>query len=233
MRLRKGEIEGVQFYYREGFSDLKTFEEVIGRKCYQKRGMKIEPGEHWMDAGANVGAFALFAGARGASVTSYEPDPFNCELIEKNARLNGFQIEVEQAALVADERKTAIMFIGNNQNVWRNSLVKKWNDQGLEVPCLNFDAEAQHFQFCKMDIEGSEMPILETTSRLFRKLCYEWSFDIDPSLPRLWRVIDRQKDQGYRVEAAWSTICYEDHRFDLWQPAWFPACTNVFCFTDA
>lgn len=230
MRLRKDEIDGIQFFHREGYSDMKTFEEVIGRRVYEKRGMKIESGENWMDAGANVGAFSLFAAARGASVTAYEPDPFNCELIEKNARLNGFEIEVKQAALVADNRETATMFVGNNQNVWRNSLVKKWNELGLEVPCLNFDSEAVDFDHCKMDIEGSEMPILEATEKRFKKLCYEWSFDIDPSLSRLWKVIDKQKNQGYRVEAAWRSICYDDQRFDLWQPAWFPACTNVFCF---
>jgi len=32
MRLIHSEIEGIKFYHREGFSDLKTFEEVLGAK---------------------------------------------------------------------------------------------------------------------------------------------------------------------------------------------------------
>ena len=229
MKLKQDSIGGIKFYHRPGFSDLKTFEEVSGRKTYLKRGLKILPGEKWMDCGGNVGAFALLACSLGAEVTVYEPDPFNVDMIKRNLRLNGFDATVKQAALVHDDRKSVTLFIGNNSQVWRNSIVRKWNDKGIKVPCLNFDDEAQGFDGCKMDIEGAEMPILETTKAKFKKLVYEWSFDIDPSLVRLWGVIDRQK-LSYRVEAAWNSICYNDQRETVWQSSWFPACTNVFCF---
>ena len=39
--LIKGEIDGIKFYHREGFSDMKTFKEVIGNKTYLKKGMTI------------------------------------------------------------------------------------------------------------------------------------------------------------------------------------------------
>ena len=230
MKLVQETISGIRFYYRPGFSDLKTFEEVIGRKTYLKRGLKIGAGEKWMDCGGNVGAFALLACKLGAEVTVYEPDPFNVDMIKRNLKLNGFEATVKQAALVHDDRKSVTLFIGNNSQVWRNSIVRKWNDKGIKVPCLNFDDEAKGFDACKMDIEGAEMPILENTAATFKKLVYEWSFDIDPSLTRLWSVIDKQK-QDYRIEAAWNSICYNDHRETVWQQSWFPACTNVFCFS--
>lgn len=229
MKLEKVSIRGFEFWIRPGYSDLKTFEEVIGRKTYLKRGMTILPGEKWMDCGGNVGAFAILASNLGASVTVYEPDPYCCEMIEKNLRLNGFQAEIKQTALVHDDRKSVTLFIGNNNNVWRNSIVKKWNKLGIKVPCSNFDEEAKQFDACKMDIEGAEMPILENTNIEFNKLVYEWSFDIDPSLTRLWNVIDQQK-YIYRVEAAWNSIRYSQRDYERWQPQWFPACTNVFCY---
>ena len=229
MKLVQETISGISFYHRPGFSDLKTFEEVIGRKTYLKRGLKIGANEKWMDCGGNVGAFALLACKLGAEVTVYEPDPFNVDMIRRNLRLNGFEATVKQAALVHDDRKSVTLFIGNNSQVWRNSIVRKWNNKGIKVPCLNFDDEAKGFDGCKMDIEGAEMPILENTAATFKKLVYEWSFDIDPSLTRLWSVIDKQK-RDYRVEAAWSSICYNDRRETVWQQSWFPACTNVFCF---
>ena len=230
MKLVQETISGIRFYHRPGFSDLKTFEEVIGRKTYLKRGLKIGAGEKWMDCGGNVGAFALLACKLGAEATVYEPDPFNVDMIKRNLKLNGFQATVKQAALVHDDRKSVTLFIGNNSQVWRNSIVRKWNNKGIKVPCLNFDNEAKGFDGCKMDIEGAEMPILENTAATFKKLVYEWSFDIDPSLTRLWSVIDKQK-RDYRVEAAWNSICYNDHRETVWQQSWFPACTNVFCFS--
>jgi len=41
MKLSEGKIDGIRFYYREGFSDLKTFEEVIGNKTYLKKGIPL------------------------------------------------------------------------------------------------------------------------------------------------------------------------------------------------
>lgn len=228
MKVTKSNFGDIEFYYREGLSDLKAFEEVIQRDAYQKRNTTIQAGQHWMDCGGNVGAFTLLACSLGAQVTVYEPDPFNCEMIEKNLDLNGFTADIKQAALVHDNTPQVTLFIGNNGNVWRNSIVKRWNDQAISVPALNFDDEAQGKDCCKMDIEGAEMPILETTDRVFEQLVYEWSFDVDPSLRRIWKVLDRQK-AVYDVQTAWSTVRYEQRDYEVWQDNWFPACTMVHC----
>lgn len=227
MKLNESQIDGIKFYHREGFSDLKTFNEVIGNKTYLKKGMTINKGEKWMDCGGNVGAFALLACSKGAKVTIYEPDPFNCKMIERNLKLNNFDAEIKQAALVHNDTKEIILFIGNNGNVWRNSIVKKWNNKGIKVACLNFDLEAENFDCCKMDIEGAEMPILENTNKVFKKLVYEWSFDIDGSLNRFRKVIDNQKNL-YKVDIV-------DKRFyelpDEHIPKRFVVpCTNIFCY---
>ena len=229
MKLEKGEIKGISFYHRPGFSDLKTFNEVIGKETYLKKGMTIERGERWMDCGGNVGAFVLLAASKGAEVTVYEPDPYNCEMIEKNLDLNGFNATIKQAALVHNDKKEVYLFIGNNNNVWRNSIVKKWNNKGIKVKCLNFDQEAINFDCCKMDIEGAEMPILENTNKVFKKLVYEWSFDIDPSLPRFWSIIEKQ-NKIYKLSDIGNTGSFKTREYNVWQKSWFPACTNVFCY---
>ena len=223
-------INGIKFYYRDGFSDLKTFEEVLDRKVYLKKGMTIVKNENWMDCGGNVGAFTLLACSFGANVTVYEPDPYNCELIQKNLDLNGFKATIKQAALVHDDRKEVILFIGNNNNVWRNSIVKKWNDKGLKVKCVNFNRESTNFNCCKMDIEGAEMLILENTDKVFDKLVYEWSFDIDPSLKRFWDIIERQLLLYKEVKDIGNTAKFKSRDYDTWQGSWFPACTNVFMY---
>lgn len=228
MILEKSEIDGIKFFHRKGMSDLKTFNEVLGKKVYLKKGMTINSGEKWIDCGGNVGAFTLLACSKGAKVTVYEPDPYNCEMIEKNLKLNGFSAEVKQAALVHDDTKEVILFIGNSGNVWRNSIVKKWNNQGIKVPCLNFDIEAASFECCKMDIEGAEMPILENTLKVFNKIVYEWSFDIDGSLNRFRDIINKQK-------LVYSNLEIQDKRFyempdDFIPKNFIVPCTNVFAF---
>lgn len=231
MILKQDKINGIKFYYREGFSDYKTFEEVIKNKTYLKKGMTINKNETWMDCGGNVGAFALLACSFGAKVTIYEPDPFNCELIEKNLKLNNFKAEIKQVALVHNETKEIVLFIGNNGNVWRNSIIKKWNNKGIKVPCLNFDDESKNFDCCKMDIEGAEMLILENTNKVFKKLVYEWSFDIDNNLSRFWKIIEKQKNQYNDFKDIGNTAKFISRDYNVWQKSWFPACTNVFCYS--
>jgi FkbM family methyltransferase len=222
-------IKGIKFFYRDSTSDLKTFEEVIGKDVYQKKGMKILAGETWIDCGGNVGAFTLLACSLGANVIVYEPDPYNCEMIKKNLKLNGFTAKIRQVALVHDNTKKANLYIGNNGNVWRNSLFKNWNGKGLKVDCVNFDDEIKDGVCIKIDIEGAEMLILESTNRKFKKMVFEWSFDIDYSLERFWNIIEKLQ-KIYNVKDVGNTAKFKTRDYNVWQKSWFPACTNVFCY---
>lgn len=227
--MKESEINGIKFFHRENTSDLKTFEEVIQRDVYRKKGMTIERGEHWIDCGGNVGAFTLLACSLGAKVTVFEPDPNNCKMIEKNLLLNNFSAEIVMAGLVHNDIKKANLYVGNNGNVWRNSMYKNWNGKGLKVDCLNFDEVVPDGVCLKMDIEGAEMPILEKTNRRFKKMVFEWSFDIDGSLPRFWNVMDKL-NRNYKIADIGNTARYKTKDYDVWQKSWFPACTNVFCY---
>jgi len=227
--MKQYQIKGINFFHRENTSDLKTFEEVIGKDVYRKKGMTILPNEHWIDCGGNVGAFTLLACSLGAKVTVYEPDPNNCKMIEKNLALNNFDAEIVCAGLVHNETKKANLYVGNNGNVWRNSMYKNWNGKGLKVDCVTFDKVIADKSCVKMDIEGAEMPILENTKRTFKKLVFEWSFDIDPSLPRFWNIIEKLQKK-YKVASIGNTAKFESRDYDVWQKSWFPACTNVFCY---
>ena len=232
MKLEKGEIGGIKFFYREGFSDAKTFIEVLKQDCYQKKGMAIKSNESWLDCGANVGAFSLLAASKGASTICYEPAPYSCEMIEKNLKLNGFQnaVEIKQTALVHDERKCTILTIGPNGGVWRNSIMHKGiRKKGIKVPCINFETQTALADNCKMDIEGAEIPILTHCKASFKKLVYEWSFDYDPYIPKLWNVIDKQKEI-YRVEAEYTSLHYVERDVTFWGATWFPKNSMVYCF---
>lgn len=227
--MKQGKIKGIKFLYRENTSDLKTFEEVIGNDVYQKKGMKIRPNETWIDCGGNVGAFTLLACSLGANVTVYEPDPYNCEMIKKNLKLNGYKAIIRNVALVHNGTKKANLYVGNNGNVWRNSLFKNWNGKGIKVDCVNFDDEIKNGVCIKIDIEGAEMDILETTNRKFKKMVFEWSFDIDPSLERFWKIIEKLQ-KIYDVKDVGNTAKFKTRDYNIWQKSWFPACTNVFVY---
>jgi hypothetical protein len=101
---------------------------------------------------------------------------------------------------------------------------------GGNSAAFNFDTEAKNFDCCKMDIEGAEMLILENTNKVFNKLVYEWSFDIDDSLPRFWNIIEKHKKEYNDLKDVGNTGKFKSRDYDVWQKSWFPACTNVFAF---
>ena len=227
--MKQSEIKGIYFWHRENTSDYKTFDEVIKRDVYRKKGMTIEKGENWIDCGGNVGAFTLLACSAGANVTVYEPDPFSCKMIEKNLKLNNFNAQIVCAGLVHNDIKRTNLYVGNNGNVWRNSMCKNWNGKGIKVDCVNFDEVIKDNQCVKMDIEGAEMAILENTKRIFKKLVFEWSFDVDASLPRFWNIIEKL-EKTQKVMSVGNTAKFKSRDYDTWQKSWFPACTNVFAY---
>lgn len=226
MKINRLEHDGITFLAREGTSDEKTFQEVIVRNVYEKRYFKIKKGEKWIDLGGNVGAFALKAISKGAIVDVYEPDPFNCKMIEKNLKANGFDANIINKAVVANDRKRMTMYVGNNMQVWRNSLYKDWGNQKFTVDCMHFsEVFINGSDCCKMDIEGAEMDILEAMDKMPKKMVFEWSFDVDESLNRYRNVVSKMKKQYKNTHAP----SYRDE-FVTWQKSWFPACANVYCY---
>lgn len=219
---------GINFQAREGTSDEKTFKEVIERNVYEKKYFKINKGEHWIDLGGNVGAFSLNALSKGATVDIYEPDPFNCKQIEKNLKLNGFNANINNFAVVANDLKKMTMYVGNNMQVWRNSLYKNWGNQKFTVNCVNFNEIIKENHCVKMDIEGAEMEILESMFKFPKKMVFEWSFDIDGRINRYKKVIDNLKEQYKQVKE-------QDKRFynlpDYSVPSRFIVkANNVYCY---
>jgi len=225
MKLNKLEYNRIQFYAREKTSDEKTFDEVIVRNVYEKKYFKIKPKEHWIDLGGNVGAFTLNAISKGATVDVYEPDPFNCKMIEKNLKLNNMDANIHNLAVVANDMKKMTMYVGNNMQVWRNSLYKNWGNQKFTVNCINFNDVIKQEHCVKMDIEGAEMPILEAMNVMPKKMVFEWSFDIDISLTRYREIVKKMEKNYPNVHAP----SYSND-FVEWQKSWFPACANVFSY---
>lgn len=225
MKIKKYEHKGLFFLAREGTSDKKTFDEVIVNNTYEKKYFKIKSGEHWIDLGGNVGAFALNAISKGATVDIYEPDPFNCKMIEKNLKVNGFNANIYQKAVVANEAKKMTMYVGNNMQVWRNSLYKNWGNQKFSVDCINYRKVLNENCNAKIDIEGAEMDILEDIMDFPKKMVFEWSFDVDESLTRYRNVV---KSLGY-IYSEVKAPKYND-AYVVWQKSWFPPCANVYCY---
>lgn len=218
----------IEFISRVGTSDEKTFKEVIVNNVYERKQFKINKGERWVDLGGNVGAFALVALSKGAEVDIYEPDPYNCKMIEENLKLNNYDANIFNKAVVANDKKKMKMYVGNDMQVWRNSVYKNWGNQSFNVDCIHFSEVLNDTDLCcKMDIEGAEMDILENMNVFPKKMVAEWSLDIDGNLNRYRKIVDKLK-------VSYLNFVYSKYLYNLPDDKLptniFPKADNFYCY---
>jgi FkbM family methyltransferase len=230
-KMKTIKANGLTFVVREDTSDFKAIKEVVIDGSYERRDFKIEPGETWIDIGSNCGAFAVLAASKGAAVIAFEPDPENASIARANIEANrlGRNAKVNEVGVTDSEAAAESAFYRNTAkgNLWRNSLHRKWRGgETIKVKTVPVSPYWQAANCIKLDAEGIEMPILEKYADVrVKKLVFEWSFDIDASLPRFERVIATLK-------RTYPNVVYSGYAkgYTEWQDSWFPACRTVWCW---
>jgi FkbM family methyltransferase len=235
-------VDGLDFDIRPGTSDEKSIREVVERRGYGRYKFAPAADEFWIDLGANIGAFSVWAASQDPSIRvhAYEADPTMCELVAHNLELNGLreQVEIFHSAVVADRRRTVTLHCNTARgNVWRNSIEREWRGgEDITVPAFNIKKVLEAVpadSYLKMDIEGTEMPILEwmlanhrMTVRQLAGMVFEWSFDVDRSIARFTNVIDGLSELYDEVKNA----RIPDDAPAEWPPQWNPPCRVVWAW---
>jgi FkbM family methyltransferase len=78
--------EKTTIHFRPRTSDERVLKEVLNQCTYRKKSIDfdVEEGEHWLDLGGNIGAFAIYCWQRGATCDSYEPEPDCFKILQMN-----------------------------------------------------------------------------------------------------------------------------------------------------
>lgn len=137
----------------------------------QDMASRLEPGDHVIDVGANVGNHTLYlAAAVGCRVSAYEPNPDLCEAIRKSAQLNGLEgsIEVHEAGVGAAHGQGN--FLSNNAaNLGAQKIEVAENGSGaFNIIALDDQAFTGHVRGVKIDVEGMELSVLEGAKNLLQ-----------------------------------------------------------------
>lgn len=231
LQLKNITVGKLNFTVRHETSDFKAIKEVVIDRSYQRKDFKPEAGEHWIDIGANCGAFSVWAASHGATVEAFEPDYDNAAIAEVNISQNKMtkQAKIFYAGITEGNTETEVLLHRNtaNGNLWRNSIYKQWRGgESIKVKLVPIEKYWQPNHCIKLDAEGVEMPILEKyAEQKVKKLVFEWSFDIDSSIVRFEKLIARLK----RV---YPNVVYAGYAsgFENWQASWFPACRTIWCY---
>lgn len=194
---KKDGVTGI-FTVRPGTSDIKAVEEVWKKNSYQRKAFQIGGGAKWLDLGANVGAFSVYAGAMGNEVMSFEAEPENAKRVVTNMTMNGLQAKVRHAAIVDDRYdKDHITFYVSSRPMAlrRHSVYEPKKDfTKIQVPVVRWSQlPFDQYPNVKMNIEGCEIALLEHAEHFkgLQKLVFEYSWDKDPSIPRFNRIIEK------------------------------------------
>lgn len=215
------EAGGFNFLVREDSSDLMAVRDVIERRQYARYGNVPGEGEDWIDGGANIGAFSVWAASHGARVQAFEPDPEMAAMARENVRRNGFasRVEVYDCGLWhGDETTTMTLFVNSaRRKFWRSSVVKQWRGaeqrQVLLVPIEPFWTPDMHV---KLDIEGSEFGILQRyAGERVARLIFECSYDMFPELGP-WRGIRATLSGLYDHSRGWHKTVRERPEVLAW-----------------
>jgi len=152
-----------KFVIRPGTTDEKVIPEVLLRREYFRHIPAVEPGEIWLDLGANIGAFSVATASVGAIVRSYEPEPENFTMLRANILLNRLSKNVEafNYAVGAKEGTASLYRCRSPKNRYRHTLIPRPIWDSINVPVRNFWDQLDGVTGVKMDIEGSELEIFD------------------------------------------------------------------------
>jgi len=207
-RLRKFPLE---FYVRRGTTDEKVVKEVVTRSVYEKRCLvrclSDTSAKVWLDLGANIGTFSVLAAKRGRRVYAFEPEGENFIMANANIALNGLQDRVTLyergvAPPTYPHTEVGLHLCNGDKNKYRHTTVTtypgKKRRRVKKIYCSQlvdvFSKIPEHINGIKMDIEGSEIGILENLRVIpnsLKYLVFEYSFDFARSVGRFHAVISR------------------------------------------
>ena len=126
----------------------------------------------FLDIGANVGIYSLFAARTGASVVSFEPHPLNLQSLRLNIDRNDADVTVFPAALADTPGSTELFVAEAEAGSGTHTLAPdQVGDESITVDVATGDAlladgEIPDPTVAKLDVQGAELLVLrglETT----------------------------------------------------------------------
>jgi FkbM family methyltransferase len=128
-----------------------------------------------IDVGANMGYYTLLMAKTGAFVNSYEPAPSNFKLLQKNVHQNNFSQNVTlHNTAVSNFIGTSKLFLSEFTHGEHNLDYDRYSSgKFVEVPVTKINLDK--IDFAKIDVEGSELHVLEGMKSLPNKILIEFN----------------------------------------------------------
>jgi FkbM family methyltransferase len=182
-------------------SDQKIVDEIFKENVYRLHDYMYEDKAIFLDIGANIGVFTLYALERAyvankrICVYAIEPEPHNLNMLKKNLIKNSHLLENDSQVFILELAvgdREDIVTIDNNHGGSRIGKGK------TKVSMTTLDKILKMYKidkvdFMKMDIEGSEIPsLLAASDETIDKIHFSAiEFDEQNGLDKFSKVINR------------------------------------------
>ena len=162
----------------------------------------------FIDVGANVGYYSLFAAKFGATkIISFEPNPVLCERFKKNIELNKFEKKIDLFECALGNKRGNTRLYLNKNDIGSSSLLKNslfTNFINVEVfsliEILN-TKDIKKIDVLKIDVEGFEDKIMKPFFEKSNKKLYPKIMIIEDSGKAEWKwdLISWMYKHGYKL----------------------------------
>jgi len=127
-----------------------------------------------VDVGANIGYYTLLMAKNNACVFSYEPEPQNFALLQKNVILNDFSSNVNLYNKAVSNFNGHSKLILSEYSTGQHELdTNRFGTHPIDVEVIKLDLEK--IDFAKIDVEGTELHVLQGMKTLPNKMLIEFN----------------------------------------------------------
>ena len=199
MKIKTTKYKGRRLFYRAGTTDENCIREVLVAQSYKNRNVPffVEENETWLDLGAHIGTFAIYAYSMGAKrVICFEGNEYNYQLLRKNC----YEAEIHKEFFTASKEPKVPVFKPIKANdLYRFTAIRNKRPDGFVDNFYAGDFK-EKVDGIKMDIEGSEFELIERgLLPEAKKLVMEYHFSKDKLMSNFFRRMDMLKSHFKKV----------------------------------
>lgn len=214
---------GHKFFGRPETTDAETFELIVEGNDYNLPA-RFNPDDIVIDIGAHIGSFSYAALDRGAGkIYAYEAHRENHFIAAKNLARFGARVSCRHQAVWRSDQPLQRLYTDDLAGIKNTGGVSVlYNDEGESVETISLDqilftatdAFQRPIRLLKIDCEGSEYPILFTSTHLHvvEEICGEYH-DVAPEMvperakvPGNHEPFDRFALKEFFEENGWSIV---------------------------
>lgn len=137
---------------------------------------ELKAGMKFIDIGANLGYYTLIAAhlvASNGKVYSFEPEPGNYNLLEKNVAANGYGNVVCERLAVSDRSGKLELFLCEDNPGDHRTYDSRDGKRSIQIDAITLDdyfkESKERIDLIKMDIQGSEPAALRGMEQLIKR----------------------------------------------------------------